>query len=212
MWRSWRAGSEDSCEACRTVAGSRVRKGDLLVLLDDRDLQAQADKTKGAEQEVLRTIEEASQHLRAAESGKRLATNTFERIRASTTGIPRANRSTKKRTGAQRRSRSRMASGAGPRADQAQSHAVTGRLRPAGVRPGSAISASPLRLTGVVTSVPADEGSFVSPGQVAGDPENPATLSTRVCVEQEDSAAIHRHIRSRSSFPPSRSPHRDDDR
>ncbi|MCI0415400.1 efflux RND transporter periplasmic adaptor subunit [bacterium] len=55
-------------------AGMRVKKGDLLVLLDDRSFSAQREKLLAAKREADKSVE-------AAQAQERLATSTFERTR-----------------------------------------------------------------------------------------------------------------------------------
>jgi multidrug efflux system membrane fusion protein len=69
--------------------GNRVRKGQLLIELDDRDSQAQLQKAQAGLREVQESLEEIDQNIRAAESardaaeaGKSLALATFTRYKA----------------------------------------------------------------------------------------------------------------------------------
>lgn len=171
------------------VAGNRVRKGDLLVLLDDRGLQAQADRTKGTEQEALRAIEEAAQHLRAAESGMRLATNTFERIHALR---DRNSASQQEFEEAQSRSEGAEAEwrAAQERLDQARARLSQVRAGSQEVQAGLSYQRIIAPFDGRVVSAPANAGSFVNPGQTLVVLENPSRFQLVFAVEQEVLVAI----------------------
>jgi multidrug resistance efflux pump len=69
--------------------GGRVRTGQLLIEVDDRDTRAQLQKAQAGLREVQEALEEIEQNARAAESakeaaeaGKRLALVTFNRYKA----------------------------------------------------------------------------------------------------------------------------------
>ena len=69
--------------------GDRVRTGQLLIEIDDRDTQAQLQKAQAGLREVQDAVEEIEQNIRAAESardaaeaGRSLALATFNRYKA----------------------------------------------------------------------------------------------------------------------------------
>lgn len=175
----------------RVHAGAKVKKGELLVVLDDRSVQAQSEKAQGAEEEAGHGIEEAKQHLRSAESQKILASNTFDRIE-----------SLYKRNSASKQEFEE----AGSRRDAAIAdwEAATQRLAQADSRlhqvasQQQEISAalSYQRITapfdGIVTSVSADEGTFVASGQVLVVIENPARYQLVFSIEQDLLSVVKR--------------------
>lgn len=165
-------------------AGSRVKAGQLLVVLDDRSLQAQAGKVKAAEQEVRQAIEEARQHLQAADAQKQLATNTFERIQALY-----GKKSASSQEFDEARSRKESAD-AGWRAAQERLAQAESKLEQvASDTQDVEANISYQRITapfdGVVTSVTADAGTFAQPGQILVAMENPRQYQLVFAVEQE---------------------------
>jgi membrane fusion protein, multidrug efflux system len=75
--------------AIRAREGDRVRKGQLLAEIDDRDTQAQLRKAQAGLREVNDALQEIEENIRAAEAavdaaeaGKVLAIATFERYKA----------------------------------------------------------------------------------------------------------------------------------
>ena len=170
-------------------AGSRVRAGDLLVVLDDRSLQAHAGKVKAAEQEVRQAIEEARQHLQAAEAQKQLASNTFERIQSLFD-----KNSASRQEFDEARSR-KEAADAGWRAAQERLGQTESKLQQVeSDTQDVAASITYQRITapfdGVVTSVNADEGTFAQPGQTLVAMENPRRYQLVFAVEQELLASL----------------------
>lgn len=168
----------------RTRAGARVASGELLVLIDDSGLQAQAEKATAAEQEVEQSLEEAKQRLQAAEAEKKLASNTFERIK-----ILYDKGSASKQEYEEALSR-RDASEAGWQAAQDRVLQMQSKLKQVGsdrldVSSSLRYQRIAAPFDGIVTSVPAEEGSFVSPGQVVVSMENPGKYQLLFSVEQD---------------------------
>jgi|GEM_PF-2628368 len=154
------------------VAGQKVKKGELLILMDDRNLIAQEDKLKAGHEELDHALEEAQQAMDAAEAQKQLASNTFERIRSlyqkeasSKQEFEEAESRWKAAEASFRAAQARVgevqAKQAQLKSDQSDLLASSGYVRI--VAP----------FDGVVTEVPAKAGTFFNPGQSVVSVENP---------------------------------------
>lgn len=150
-------------------AGTRVSKGDLLVLLDDRNLQAQRDKTAAAREEARRSAQ-------AAEAQMRLAATTFNRIQglyerhsASRQEFDEATTTNAASEAAYQAALQRVAQA---ESDMREVQANSEYLRI--VAP----------FNGVVTSVPVDAGSFITPGQAILSMENPSSYEVTFSIEE----------------------------
>ncbi|HSP07861.1 MAG TPA: efflux RND transporter periplasmic adaptor subunit [Acidobacteriota bacterium] len=170
-------------------AGSRVKAGDLLVVLDDRSLQAQADKVQAGEQEVRQAIEEARQHLQAADTQRQLTTNTLVRIQSL------YDKKSASRQEFEEAQAAKDAAEAGWRAAQERVAQAESKLRQAkSDTQDVSASMSYQRITapfdGVVTSMTADQGTFITPGQTVAAMENPRRYQLVFSVEQELLSAL----------------------
>jgi RND family efflux transporter MFP subunit len=151
-------------------AGQHVKKGDLLVLMDDRNLRAQRSKIAAA-------TEEAQRGVQAADAQLRLAKVTFTRMEML---------SEKKAVSQQEydeaKSRKESATAAYEAALQRVAQAQSD------MRDVQA-SSDYLRITapfaGIVTSVPVDAGTFVNPGQTIVTMENRSNYEVIFSVEEE---------------------------
>lgn len=163
-------------------AGSTVRRGDLLILLDEGSLKAQESKTIGAEVEVREAIEETRQHVRAAEAQKELASNTFERIRTLY-----EKKSASRQEYEEAYSRKESADALWEAANRKMAQASSRLQQVRSDRNDVSASLSYQRITapfdGIVTSVPADTGTFVNPGQIVVVLENPKAFHFHFAVE-----------------------------
>jgi RND family efflux transporter MFP subunit len=145
-------------------AGARVTKGQLLLVVDDRNLKAQADKLQAARQEIEQAIGEAQHQLNAAEAQNQFAANTFNRISglyekkaASKQEFEEAEARKKSAEAALQAARERVAQA------QSKSKQIDSDLQDVSASLGYVQIAAPF--DGTVTSVPADTGTFVNPGQ-----------------------------------------------
>lgn len=175
-------------------AGDRVKKGDLLVLVDEGGLQAQGSKIQAAEREVQEAIEEARNHVKAAEAQRELATNTFERYRK----LHERNAASKQEY--EEALSRKEAAEAGWQAAQRRLAQASSKLDQ--VRADQrelATNVTYQRITapfdGVISSVPANTGTFVQPGQTVVSIENPQTFHFLFAVEQDLLQAISRTVR-----------------
>src|SRR5574341_149129 len=131
-------------------AGAHVEKGDLLVLLDDRNLQAQRAKTAAARRETQRSAQ-------AAEAQMRLANATFTRIETLYQ---------KKSASEQEFDEAKSKKDAAGAAYQAAlQRVIQAESDMRDVQASSDYVRITAPFTGIVTSVPVDAGTFVNPGQ-----------------------------------------------
>jgi RND family efflux transporter MFP subunit len=146
-------------------AGSKVRRGDLLVLLDDRSLDAQSQKATAAEKEIREGIEEARQNVLATEAQRELAVNTFERIRAL---YERKSASKQEFEEALTRKESAEASyeAAKRRLAQMDSRLAQVKADRQEVSAGLSYQRIAAPFDGIIASVPAEQGTFARPGEI----------------------------------------------
>lgn len=172
-------------------SGSRVRKGDLLILMDDQNLQAQQEKLKALKQETEESIKEARYQSEAAESQKRLASNTFERVRAMY-----EKKAASKQEYEEAESRSQAAEAAWQSASQrvaqmeSRSRQVDSDLSDWTAGYEYARITAPFE--GIVTSVPAEPGAFVNPGQPLVSLERRGPYQVLFSVEEQLLARVER--------------------
>ena len=65
----------------RVKEGDRVRAGQLLMVLDDRDVAAQLEKAQAGRQEVDQALAEVEQGIRAADANRQFAQATYNRFK-----------------------------------------------------------------------------------------------------------------------------------
>ena len=151
-------------------AGDHVKKGQVLVMLDDSNLSAQRERVNAGK-------DEARQAVEAANAQRRLAANTFERIK---TLYDKKSASKQEYEEAESRKDAAEANyqGALKRVAQAESEIRDVRA-----------SSEYLRMTapfdGIVTNVFVDEGTFVNPGQPIVSMENPGSFQVLFSVEED---------------------------
>lgn len=150
-------------------AGAHVEKGDVLVLMDDRNLQAQRAKTVAAR-------DEAQRGAQAAEAQMRLANVTFTRIE---TLYQKQSASEQEYDEAQSR---KNAAGAAYQAALQRVAQAESDMRD--VQASSDYLRITAPFTGIVTSVPVDAGTFVNPGQAIVSMENPSNFTVVFSVEE----------------------------
>lgn len=164
--------------------GKRVQKGELLVLMDDRTLIAQAEKLEFTRAEVRQSILEAKHHLAAAESQRELASSTYERIRQLS---ERKAASPQEYQEALSRKNSAEAAKEAAAERVAQTEAKLGQI--ASEEKELAANRSYVRIespfTGVIAAVNVDPGTFVNPGQGLLTVENPGSYQISFYIEQE---------------------------
>lgn len=150
-------------------AGAHVEKGDLLVSMDDRNLQAQRAKTAAAR-------EEAQRGVQAAEAQMRLANVTFTRIEAlhhkNSASEQEYDEAKSKKDAADAVYQAALQRVAEAESDRSDVQASSDYLR---------ITAP---FTGIVTSIPVDAGTFVNPGQTVVSIENRSHCEVVFSVEE----------------------------
>lgn len=167
-------------------AGTRVSQGDLLVLLDDRNVQAQRSKITAAR-------EEAQLSAQAAEAQMRLATTTFNRIREL---YERQSASQQEFDEAKTKKEASEAAyqAALQRIVQAESDMREVQANSEYLRIGAPFN-------GIVTSVSVDAGTFINPGQTIVSVENPSSYEVTFAIEENLLNALSRGSEVMVSIP-----------
>jgi RND family efflux transporter MFP subunit len=152
------------------TAGMQVKKGTLLVLLDDRNLTAQRQKIFAGSLEARRAAE-------GAEAQMHLASNTFERVRGlyekKSASSQEFEEAESKKKAAEASYQAAMQRIAQSESDLRDVNATTNYLR---------ITAP---FDGVITSVDVDAGTFVNAGQTIASMENPDAYEVVFAVEED---------------------------
>jgi RND family efflux transporter MFP subunit len=164
--------------------GVKVQKGEVLVLMDERSLNAQSEKLGSARQEILDAIDEAKHLYASSESQKQLAVSTYERILQLY-----EKKAASPQEYQEALSRKNSAEAASEAAAQRVAQAEA-RLNQLGSDEKElAANRSYIRIespfSGVVSAVYVDAGTFVNPGQSLMTVEKPGSYEISFYVEQE---------------------------
>jgi RND family efflux transporter MFP subunit len=165
-------------------AGMKVQKGELLVLMDERTLNAQSEKLGSAREEIRNAILEAKHLYASSESQKQLAVSTYERIRQL---YEKKSASPQEYQEALSRKNSAEAASEAAAQRVAQAEARLNQL--ASEEKELAANRSYVRIespfAGIVSAVYVDPGTFVNPGQNLLTVEKPGSSQASFYVEQE---------------------------
>jgi RND family efflux transporter MFP subunit len=164
--------------------GMRVKQGELLVVMDDRNLSAQSDRVSAMRTEAFQASDEAKNHVLAARAQKELAASTFARIEklfekksASLQEFEEA-KARKDAADAELNAAERRVAQTAAKMEQLQSDEKDVMANLSYVR-----IAAPF--DGIITSVDVDPGEFVNPGQSLVRVESPGTYQLIFMVEEE---------------------------
>ncbi|HSE39181.1 MAG TPA: efflux RND transporter periplasmic adaptor subunit [Acidobacteriota bacterium] len=164
--------------------GMHAKQGQLLVVMDDRNLSAQSDRVSSMRTEALEGTEEAKNHLEAARAQKDLAASTFARIERL---FQKKSASLQEFEEAKARRDAADAELNAAEKRVAQTEAKIEQLQ--SEQKDVAANLSYVRIAapfdGVVTSVDVDPGEFVNPGQSLVRIESPGTYQVLFMIEQE---------------------------
>lgn len=164
--------------------GMKIQKGALLVVMDERTLNAQSEKLGSARQEIQNAILEAKHLYDSSESQKQLAVTTYERIRQL---YEKKSASPQEYQEALTRKNSAEAASEAAAQRVAQTEARLNQL--GSDQKELAANRSYVRIespfTGVVSAVYVDPGTFVNPGQNLITVEKPGSYQISFFVEQE---------------------------
>lgn len=180
--------------------GASVVKGELLVQLDDRNLQAQKSKVRAGTEGVAGAIAEAQYQLNAASAQKELASRTYERIREL---YEKKSASRQEFDEAESRFKSAEAAwqAAQERVAQAQSRQQEVSSDAQEVQANSEYLRITAPFRGVVTSAPVDVGSYVNPGQTIVSMESLDSYQVIFFVEEGLLASLKKGSKIMVSVP-----------
>jgi RND family efflux transporter MFP subunit len=171
----------------RVRAGDRVRRGDVLVTLDSRDLQANDARARAATLAAAESIRAAEADVRATDSAVQLARLTHDRVAALL-----AKRSATNEELDQAIAALAVAEAQHTAAQARLAAATAGRDAAKAAGDAAAITATYATLTapfdGIVTERSAEPGSMVAPGSVVLTVDDPTTY--RLEVRLDDSRAV----------------------
>jgi RND family efflux transporter MFP subunit len=158
-------------------SGDVVKRGDLLVLMDDHGLQAQRQKALAGKEQAIQSAE-------ASRAQSQLASTTFDRIR-----VLYERKSASRQEFDEAESRKNAAESAYQavlkQVDQAESDLKD-------VQANSEYFRIVAPFDGMITSVPVDTGTFVNPGQPLVSMENPVSFQAVFAVEEQLLEAVQR--------------------
>jgi len=175
----------------RVGAGDRVRRGEVLVTLDARDLHAADARAQAATLSAAETVRAAEADLRASESALQLARLTHDRIAALQTKRSATAAELDQAVAA------RSAAEAQHAAAQARLAAATaGRDAARATAEAAAVTMSYATLTapfdGIITDRSAEPGSMAAPGSSLLTLEDPSTYRLEVRLDETRAALVTR--------------------
>ena len=174
----------------RVEAGDRVRAGELLVKLDDRDLEANYKAAEAGRDEAHDAQTEAGNALAAAKAQRDLAEVTFKRMQQlfdkNSISNQEYDEATARRKAAEANYEMAAAKVAQVRAKIAQAEQG---VRAAGVMLGYAEIRAPF--AGVVTARTAEPGSMATPGAPLVTIEREGAYRLEASVEESQVKSIH---------------------
>jgi membrane fusion protein, multidrug efflux system len=173
----------------RVRPGARVRRGEPLVTLDVRELQAQADRATAALAATEQSVRAAESEKQGADAGLVLATASFDRINTLYAKRSATGQEFDESTAALQTARARVSSAAA-RVAEAQSALVAARsaASAAGITAAYATIAAPF--DGVITERFVDPGAMASPGTALLTLEDPASCRLEVRLDEARATRI----------------------
>lgn len=167
----------------RVHAGDRVRRGDVLVVLDARDLRANQARADAASLSAAESVHAAEADVRAAESSVRLARLTHERVAALQTKrsatIEELDQASAALSGAEAQHAAAQARLSAAIAGRDAAHAAA---EAAGVTATYATLTAPF--DGLVVERTAEPGSMAAPGAPLLTVEDPTTYRLEVRLDE----------------------------
>lgn len=175
----------------RVRAGDRVRRGDVLVLLDSRDLRAEDARAQAAALSAAESVTAADADVRATESAMQLAALTHERIAvlhekrsAATAELDQAIAARSAAEAQHAAARARLAA------------ANAGRDAAKAAAAASAVMVTYATLTapfdGIVTERSAEPGSMAAPGSTLLTLEDPTIYRLEATLDESRAAHVSR--------------------
>jgi membrane fusion protein, multidrug efflux system len=167
----------------RVRAGSRVRQGDALVVLDLREFRAQADRAAASLAVAEQSVRAAESEKQGADAGATLAAVSFDRISGLYAKRSATRQELDESTAAIETARAR-ASSAAARTAEAQAALVAARAAASAASITAAYATITAPFDGVVTERFVDPGATASPGGPLLTLEDPSSFRLEVRVDE----------------------------
>jgi RND family efflux transporter MFP subunit len=175
----------------RVRAGDRVRRGDVLVTLDARDLRANDARAQAATLSAAESVRAVEADVRATESAARLARLTHDRV-----ATLQARRSATTEELDQAVATLSVAEAQHAAAQARLAAAIAGRAAAKAAADAAAVTASYATLTapfdGIVTERSAEPGSMAAPGSSLLTLEDPTRYRLEVRLDDRRAAQVAR--------------------
>jgi multidrug efflux pump subunit AcrA (membrane-fusion protein) len=173
----------------RVRAGDRIRRGDVLVTLDARDLRANDARAQAATVSAAESVRAAEADVRATESSVRLARLTHDRVAALQTKRSATSEELDQTVAALSAAEAQHASSqARLAAAAAQRDAAKAAAEAAAVTATYATLTAPF--DGIVAERSADPGSMATPGSPLLTLEDPTTYRLEVRLDETRAAVV----------------------
>jgi RND family efflux transporter MFP subunit len=173
----------------RVAPGDRVKAGDLLVLLDGRDLGATAASARSAAVGAEQGLTAAAAEARAADAALVLARATYDRVSALQTRRSATPQELDEATAALRAAEARVA-GAAARSAQAASGVESARAASEAAGTLESFTRLTAPFDGVVTAKMVDVGNMASPGLPLVRVEDTRGFQLEVRVDESRAGAL----------------------
>jgi RND family efflux transporter MFP subunit len=171
----------------RVRPGAHVRRGEPLVTLDVRELQAQADRATAALAAAEHSLRVAESEKQGADAGLTLANASFDRVNGLYAKRSATGQELDESTAALQTARARS-SGAAARVAEAQSALVAARSEASAATITAAYATLTAPFDGVITERFVDPGAMASPGTSLLTLEDPASCRLEVRLDEAGAA------------------------
>jgi len=173
----------------RVHSGAHVRRGEPLVLLDVRELQAQADRASATLAATEQSVRAAESEKDGADAGLTLASTSFDRISGLYAKRSATRQELDESTAALQMARAR-ASTAAARVAEAQSALAAARSGASAASITAAYATIAAPFDGVITERLVDPGAMASPGAPLLTIEDPSSFRLEVRLDEARATRI----------------------
>jgi RND family efflux transporter MFP subunit len=173
----------------RVRPGARVRRGETLVVLDVRELQAQADRASAALAVGEQSVRAAESEKQGADAGLALASVSFDRINGLYAKRSATGQEFDESTAALQAARARVSSAAA-RVAEAQSALVAARSGASAAAITAAYATIAAPFDGVITERFVDPGAMASPAAPLLTLEDPSAFRLEVRLDEARASQI----------------------